>query len=123
MPVDVFVNTGAGGGNDASEAYVRSVERNERAGQRMISPKCKGSLRAANPTRSRISPMNSVGSCHIPLVFMSEDRVRRMTVRVVEGIPHGLFLGAAFLRQNKSVIILQKEEDSSHLRCHRGYHC
>ena len=42
--------------------------------------------------------MNIVGSCDIPLVFMPEDRVRRVTVRVVEGLPYGLILGAAFLR-------------------------
>ena len=48
--------------------------------------------------------MNIVGSCDIPLVFMPEDRVRRVTVRVVEGLPYGLILGAAFLRQHDSVL-------------------
>jgi len=48
--------------------------------------------------------MNIVGSCDIPLVFMPEDRVRRVTVRVVEGLPYGLILGAAFLRQHNSVL-------------------
>ena len=48
--------------------------------------------------------MNIIGSCDIPLVLMPEDRIRRMTVRMVEGLPYGLILGAAFLRQNASVI-------------------
>ena len=48
--------------------------------------------------------MNIVGSCDIPLVFMPEDRVRRVTVRVVEGLPYGLILDAAFLRQHNSVL-------------------
>ena len=104
MPVHVLVDTGAGGGNYASESFVRSVERNVRGGQRMISSKGKGWLRAANPTQSGVPPMNIIGSCDIPLVFSPEDRVRRLTVRVVKGLPYGLILGAAFLRQNESVI-------------------
>ena len=48
--------------------------------------------------------MNIVGSCEIPLVFMPEHRVRRMTVRVSEGLPYGLITGAAFLRQHGSVL-------------------
>ena len=47
--------------------------------------------------------MNIVGSCEISLVFMPEDRVRRMTVRVVKGLPYGLISSAAFLRQHGSV--------------------
>lgn len=104
MPVDVLIDTGAGGGNYASESFVRSIERNARGGERIISSKGKGSLRAANPIQSGVPPMNIVGSCDIPLVFMPEDRVRRVTVRVVEGLPYGLILGAAFLRQHNSVL-------------------
>ena len=84
--------------------FVRSIERNARGGERIISSKGKGSLRAANPIQSGVPPMNIVGSCDIPLVFMPEDRVRRVTVRVVEGLPYGLILGAAFLRQHNSVL-------------------
>lgn len=104
MPVDVLIDTGAGGGNYASESFVRSIERNARGGERIISSKGKGSLRAANPIQSGVPPVNIVGSCDIPLVFMPEDRVRRVTVRVVEGLPYGLILGAAFLRQHNSVL-------------------
>ena len=86
------------GGNHASEYFVHSVERHGRVGERIISSKGKGLLRAANPIHSGVAPMNIVGSCDIPLVFTPEDRVRRMTVRVVEGLPYRLILGAAFLR-------------------------
>ena len=48
--------------------------------------------------------MNIVRSCDITFVFMPEDRVRRMTVRVVEGLPYGLILGAAFLRQHGCIL-------------------
>ena len=51
--------------------------------------------------------MNIVGSCDIPLVFMPEDRVRRVTVRVLEGLPYGLILGAACLPlQSKTVDLM-----------------
>ena len=65
----------------------------------IISSKGKGLLRTANPIQSGIPPMNIVGSCETQLVFMPEDPVKRMTVRVVEGLPCGLILGAEFLRQ------------------------
>ena len=39
-----------------------------------------------------------------PVKFMPEDRVRRVTVRVVKGLPDGLILGAAFLQQHESVL-------------------
>ena len=64
--------------------------------------------------------MNIIGSCDIPLVLMPEDRIRRMTVRMVEGLPYGLILGAAFLRQNGTVFNFA-DGDSSYLRNRRGY--
>ena len=48
--------------------------------------------------------MNIVWSCDLPLVFRPEDRVRRMTFRVVEGLPYGFILGGAFLRQHGRVL-------------------
>ena len=48
--------------------------------------------------------MNIVGSTDILLVFPSDDQVRNVTVRVVEGLPYGMIVGAAFLRQNGSMI-------------------
>ena len=47
----------------------------------MISFNGKRLLRAAESTRGRVSPMIIVKSFELPLVFMPEDRVRRMTVR------------------------------------------
>ena len=63
-----------------------------------------GLLWAANLIQRGVPPLNVVGSCDIPLVFIPEDRVRRMTVRVVTGLPYGLILGAAFLGQHGSVL-------------------
>lgn len=50
LPVDVLVDTRAGGGNYASESFVRSVERNVSGGRSITSSRGKGLLRAANPT-------------------------------------------------------------------------
>lgn len=104
LPVEVLIDTGAGGGNYASESFVFAAERNAKGGWGIISSKGKCLLTAANPIQSGVSPRYTVGSCDIPLVFMPEDPVRRMTVRVVEGQPYRLILGAAFLRQHGSVL-------------------
>ena len=69
----------------------------------------KGLLRAANPTNRGVPPMNKLGSIDIPLVFPPEDQVRNVTVRVVEGLPYGSIVGAAFLRQNGSMINFSDE--------------
>ena len=104
IPVEVLVDTGAGGGNYASEAFVRSVEHSGRGGQSMVSSSGQGWLRAANPASSATPPMKIAGSCELPLVFRPEDRVRKVLVRVVQDLPYGLIIGAAFLRKNGSVI-------------------
>ena len=104
IPVEVLVDTGAGGGNYSSAAFVRSVERSGRGGQSVMSSRGQGWLRAANPTNSAVPPMRISGSCELPLVFSPEDRVRKVLVRVVEGLPYGLIIGAAFLRKNSSII-------------------
>lgn len=104
-----------------SLSFARLSETQE-GGEKTIRSEGKGLVRAANLTQSGVSPMNIVGSCDIPLVFMPEDRARRMAVRVVEGLPYGLTLGAAFLRQSGASLISQKGEASSRPQCRRGYH-
>lgn len=90
-----------------SLSFARLSETQE-GGEKTIRSEGKGLVRAANLTPSGVSPMNIVGLCDIPLVFMPEDRVRRMAVRVAEGLPYGLTLGAAFLRQSGASLISQK---------------
>lgn len=104
MTVVVLIDTGAGGGDYASKAFVRSIEQNARGRESIMSTRGRGLLRAANPTNSAVPPMDILGSTDIPLVFPPEDQVRNVTVRVVEGLPYGLIVGAAFLRQNGSMI-------------------
>ena len=48
--------------------------------------------------------MNILGSTDIPLVFPPQDQVRNVTVRVLEVLPYGLIVAAAFLPQNGSMI-------------------
>ena len=69
-----------------------------------MSPRGQGWLRAANPTNSAVPPMIFLGSCELSLVFSSEDRLRKILVRVVEDLPYGLIIGAAFLRKNGNII-------------------
>ena len=69
-----------------------------------MSPRGQGWLRAANPTSSAVSPMKISGLCEVPLVFSPEDRVRKVLVWVVEDLPYGLIIGAAFLGMHDSII-------------------
>lgn len=104
ISVTVLIDTGAGGGNYASEAFIKSIQKHLFNGESIVSTKGKGLLRAANPTDSQVPPMKIIGSAHLPLVFPPEDQVRMLTVRVVDSLPYGLIMGAAFLREKGSVI-------------------
>ena len=75
IPVEVLVNTGAGGGNYFSAAFVRSVERSWRGGQSVMSPRGQGRLREASPTSNAVPPTKMSGSCELLLVFSPEKRV------------------------------------------------
>lgn len=46
--------------------------------------------------------MSVLGSTVTPLVFDPEDKVRNVSVRVVERLPYGLGLGTSFFSSNKS---------------------
>ena len=104
ISVEVLVDTGAGGGNYASAAFVHTGEHSGRGGRSMIGPRGQGWLRAANLRISTTPPMKIAGSCKLPLVFTPENRVREVLVRVVEDLPYGLIIGAAFVRKKGSVI-------------------
>lgn len=109
IPVNVLVGTGAGGGRYASAAFVKSIEDSARGGQPLLSSRGKGWLRAASPRGRKQPPMEISGSCEIPVVFNPEDKVRNVAVRVVEGLPYGFIVGAAFLRKHQSVISFAEE--------------
>ena len=90
-PVRVFIDTGAGGGNYASEAFIKTVESASMGGRSIVTSTGNGSLRAANPRISkRISkafPMEIVGSYTLLLVIAPADQVFKATVRVVVDLP------------------------------------
>ena len=58
----------------------------------------------ANSTISAAPPLKISGSCELPLVFSPEDRVCKVLMRVVEDLPYGLIIGAAFLGMHDSII-------------------
>ena len=66
--------------------------------------KGRGALHAANPTHCNIPPMRVLGSARIPIVFLSEDCVHNVAVRIVEGLPYGFIRGARFFYANKSIL-------------------
>ena len=69
-----------------------------------LSARGKGALHAANPTHCNIPPMRVLGSARIPIVFLPEDCVHNIAVRIVEGLPYGFILGARFFYANKSTL-------------------
>ena len=53
----------------------------------MIILRGQGWLTAANPTSNTAPGEKNPESCELPLVFSTEDPVRNVLVRVVEGLP------------------------------------
>lgn len=92
QPVEVLIDSGAGGGNYASCSFMFSTTRGG------------GRLRAANPSDSGVAPMTIRGTCVLFLVFPSIDGTFGVRVRVVEGLPVGLILGTAFMRRYHSTL-------------------
>jgi len=111
-----LVDSGASGGSYASAAFVGALERTEFGGQRIISRRGRGLLRAANPANSDVAPMRIVGTVLLPLVFPPVDRVFRTRVRVVDQLPIGLLLGAAFMWQYGGVLDLGDRDGAGSFR-------
>ena len=86
-PVRVLIDTGAGGGNYASEAFIKTVESASMGGRSIVTSTGNGSLRAANPRISKALPMEIVGSYTLLLVIAPADQVFKATVRVVVDLP------------------------------------
>ena len=110
LSVSVLVDTGAGGGNYTSLSFTKTVEGHLHGGRSIINPSGKGFLRAANPRDSDVSPMEVIGSCLIPLIFTPVNRVFRVPFRVVRDLPYAVVLGAAFMKENKSVLSFNENE-------------
>ena len=105
LPVTVLLDTGAGGGNYASHRWWKSLVPWGNVTGKLCTIGS-GFLRAANPSGSNIPPMRIRGSAVIPIRFHPKDRVRKVWVRVVDGLPYGFILGASFFRRNKSTLSL-----------------
>ena len=110
VPVEVLVDTGAGGGNYASLSFMETVQTNMWGGKVIISSAGKGFLRAVNPKDSAIPPIEVIGSCVIPVVFPPIDRVFRISFRVVRDLPCAVVLGAAFMKEHHSTISFREKE-------------
>ena len=51
-----------------------------------------------------------VGSCLLTLVFAPVDQIFRVKFSVVKGLPYAMMLGAAFMKDNRSIISFDSEE-------------
>ena len=64
----------------------------------------RGALHADNLPSNKTPSMRILGSTTLPLKFPAETRVRKITFRVVDGLPCGLIVGAYFRRNNESIL-------------------
>ena len=104
FPANILVDTGAeGGGSYMSLAFYHMTARLGRS----VTPLTKngrGALHAANPPSNKTPPVRILGSTTLPLKFPAETRVRKITFRVVDGLPYGLIVGADYLRNEESIL-------------------
>ena len=109
VSVDILCDTGAGGGSYVSATLWTNLCQHAGLDNR-LSRRGRGYLRAANPHNSGVAPMRVLGSTVIPVVFLPDDCIRPIPVRVVHALPYGFILGARFFRTNRSIL------DFEHLR-------
>ena len=105
--VTCLIDSGAGGGDYASAQFIKTLEQMEYGGRNMVSVRGRGNLRAANPHDSDVPPMKILGTCLLSMVFPPEDGIFRVRVRVTEGLPFALILGAAFMRKHGSILLFE----------------
>ena len=70
----------------------------------------KGPTQAANPKNRAVPLMEAVGACLRPLVFAPVDQIFHVKFRVVKGLPYAMVLGAALMKDNRSIISFDGEE-------------
>ena len=103
IPVEILLDTGAGGGSYMSVALYCTLRQWGGVSQK-LSTRGKGALHEANPNHCNIPPMRVLGSARLPIVFLPEDCVHNIAVRIVESLPYEFILGARFFYANKSVL-------------------
>lgn len=101
LRLDVLLDTGAGGGSYISLALWRSLQP---LLKRRLDKWGAGALRAANPYGDPTPPMHILGQVAVPLFFEGDEKAREITVRVVDGLPYGMIIGAEFFRRNRSAL-------------------
>ena len=102
IPVEILKIQGRGGSYMSVALYC--TLRQWGGVNQKLSARGKGALHAANPTHCNIPPMRVLGSARIPIVFLPEDCVHNIAVRILEGLPYGFILGARFFYANKSIL-------------------
>ena len=100
-PVEILLDTCAGGGSYMSLALWRGLRKLFR---RDIDTGSPGFLEAANPSDSETPPMRILVSAVVPVLLESDYRVRNVVVRVVEDLPYGFIFGADHFRRNHSTL-------------------
>ena len=67
-------------------------------------------MHAANPTHCNIPSMRVLGSARIQIVFLPEDCIHNIAVRIVEGLPSRFIIGARLFYTNKSILNFGTDE-------------
>ena len=92
FPVDILVDTGADGASYMSLAFYHMIDK----WGRLVT----SILPRAIPPSNRI-----LGSIFPPLKSPPKTRVRKITFRVVDGLPYGLIVGADYLKKRRKNIL------------------
>ena len=99
LPLEVLLDTGAGGGSYFSASLWRSLIKAKIIPSKLDTNDA-GTLHAANPSKNNVPPMSILGSTVIPILFATDNCVRRVVIRVVEDLPYGFILRTEFFRTN-----------------------
>ena len=103
FPVDILIDTWAGGGSYVFLAFYHMIA-NWGILVTSLRKDGQGALHAANPPSNKTPSMRILGSTLLPSRFPSKTRVRRITFRVVDAPPYGLIVGADYLRSEESIL-------------------
>ena len=101
--MDILVGMGAGGGSYMSLTFCHMIAKWGRL-VTSIRKDGQGALHAASPPSNKTPLMRKLGSTLLPPRFPSKTRVRRITFRVVDGLPFGLIVEADYLRNEEGIL-------------------
>lgn len=97
LPIDTLLDTGAGGGNYVSFwLTIRDWSGCQLSLHTRRSDR--GTLRAANPRVSAVPLLRIRDTSVIPGLFPPEERVRKLLIWVVKGLPYDFILEATLFR-------------------------